>query len=95
MTLAIPVSNTIAGDLTVYVMCPLLVIAILGIGRWLISINAKIAVQDKALAMLVRDAMPEGRPTLREVVGDIAGDVKETKGRLRVHIANHEHRGSQ
>lgn len=82
MTLAAASGAAVANTLIIYVVCPLFVLSVVGIGAWLRSMNAKIATQDKALALIINEVLPAGRPSLRDLVNVAQGDANATKQRL-------------
>jgi len=73
---------TLAGDLIVYVIFPLIVIAIVGAISWARGLNRRLNTQDKALALLVQQVMPEGQPSLRDVVTQHSSELAFIKGSM-------------
>lgn len=73
---------TIAGDLIVYVICPLLVLGILGFVGWSIRVNRRLNTQDAALGLIVQQVLPEGQPSLRDIVNHHAVELARVQGQL-------------
>lgn len=74
-------ATTLAGDAVVFVICPLLVILIVGLVRWGGKISNTLETQDRALAGLLQDVRPAGEPTLRSLVQGLAIDVAVVKAK--------------
>lgn len=77
-----PLAASIAGDLIVYLVCPLLVLAIAGVVAWSIRINRRLNTQDSALALIVAQVLPQGQPSLRDIVNTHAVDLARIQGQL-------------
>lgn len=74
------VAQTVAGDVIVYVVCPLLVALAIGAVALMFALNRRLNTQDRALAILVHEVSPEGQPSLKTIVQAIDSRVARIEG---------------
>lgn len=60
--------TSLTGDFVVYVLCPLIVIAIASAAVWATKIHNRINEHGQALALMLQDVAPTNAPSLRELV---------------------------
>jgi hypothetical protein len=73
---------SVAGDVLIYVIAPLIVVSIIGMVAWARSIGKTLATQDRALALLVQETLPDGQPSLRSVVNSVSERLARVEGEL-------------
>lgn len=76
-----PVANTLAGDLIVYVIFPLVVVFIIGAISWVRMVTKRLTIQDQSLAMLIAQVMPPNQPSLKDLVNQINSTIAVLKDR--------------
>ena len=75
MSLASPTATTLAGQLIVYVVCPLLVALVIGLVTYLLKMSTKLNDHGTALALILSQVNPPNAPTLRDAVEKVRLDV--------------------
>lgn len=80
-----PVHTTVAGELIVFVLFPLLVLAIAGMGAFCIWVVKQITLHSGGLALLVQDVRPVEGPSLRTLVEGLTVDVAVIKAQPSNH----------
>ena len=63
-----------------YVLCPLFLAGAIGTQRWAVGLGKRLDTQDKALGILVREVIPEGQPTLKDIVQGVSERVAHVEG---------------
>lgn len=93
VTLATPLANTIAGDLTAFFVCPLLLALVFGVVKWIREHNRRVTVLEQAVAIALGELTPKDKPSIRDMVADnrhklseMAADDKATRRALNDHI---------
>lgn len=63
-----PAAAVAVGNVLLFVVCPLIVIAVAGMVGWAIMVNKRLSTQDTALALIIQQVSPPGQMTLRDMV---------------------------
>lgn len=73
---------TLAGDLIVYFICPLLVISVVGFISAARGLARRMVLVEQGLAILIQEVMPPGQPSLRAIVNTHASELARVQGQL-------------
>lgn len=79
-----PVATSLAGILVIYVLCPLVVAAIIGGIAAVTALRSRVSLHGAALAELLKEVNPPTKPSLRELLGDIRAKQGDMAGDIRV-----------
>lgn len=84
--------GSLAGDIVVYGVFPLLVAAVIAIGTLLMSISRRLSTHDTALALLVSEVTPPNKPNLRELISDVRHKQGIDAALFEVHVKTEDDR---
>jgi hypothetical protein len=73
---------TLAGDLIVYFICPLLVVAVAGFISAARAMSRRLVLVEQGLAILIQEVMPPGQASLRSIVNAHVTELARIQGQL-------------
>lgn len=90
---ASPVAASIAGDLIVYFVCPLLVAVTLIAGGQVAKLSRRLTAFEQGLALVLREIMPPGeRPSLRELIDQVSRGLGLSNQAFDAHLTQADER---